>query len=143
MNCDHGDIIFVLDSSGSLGLSNWKKILEFTKDLIGSFPLGDDGMRVGVVSYGSKATVHINLNDHFSHSQLNRAIDSIPWKDQETNTSGGIRTMREFMFTQERGDRPLVPNIGIVVTDGASNRDEDLTIPEANRARDDGEYMRW
>ena len=42
------------------------------------------------------------------------------------------------MFTPEAGDRPGVPNIGIVVTDGESNRDAELTIPEATKAQDAG-----
>ena len=130
--------MFVLDSSGSLGLANWKKILQFTKDLIGSFYLGDKGMRIGVTSYSNRATVNFDLKDYFTHRDINAAVDLIPWKDQETNTSGGIRTMREWMFQEDKGDRPRVANIGIVVTDGASNRDQNLTIPEADLARDEG-----
>jgi hypothetical protein len=67
------------------------------------------------------------------------AIDAIPWKDQETNTSGAIRAMHEEIFIPLRGDRRGVPNIGIVLTDGESNRDQHLTIPEANKAKTKGE----
>lgn len=42
------------------------------------------------------------------------------------------------MFLQEKGDRPNVPNIGIVITDGESNRDPERTIPTANSAKDKG-----
>ena len=40
--------------------------------------------------------------------------------------------------TGARGD---VPWIGIVITDGESNYDPDMTIPEANNARDSGVIM--
>ena len=53
---------------------------------------------------------------------------------QETNTSGAIWFMQDTMFTSEHGDRPRAPNLGIVITDGASNRDAELLAPYAYRA---------
>ena len=38
-------------------------------------------------------------------------------------------------FQEEAGDRPLVPNIGIVITDGESLVDPELTIPIAAEAK--------
>jgi hypothetical protein len=39
------------------------------------------------------------------------------------------------MFTEENGDRPGVPNICIIMTDGVSNINYRRTIPEAEKAR--------
>ena len=36
------------------------------------------------------------------------------------------------------GDRPGVPNVGLVLTDGESNVNKEDTIPEANAARQEG-----
>ena len=41
------------------------------------------------------------------------------------------------MFNATNGDRPGVPNIGVVITDGASN-DQEKTASEAQSARDAG-----
>ena len=41
------------------------------------------------------------------------------------------------MFTPECGDRPDAPNIGIVLTDGVSSRDTNMTIPSADQARNE------
>ena len=43
--------------------------------------------------------------------------------------------MRQNMFTVDRGDRGSAPNIGVVVTDGESNRDKGKTIPYADEAK--------
>lgn len=131
--------MFALDSSGSLGVDNWRKVLQFAKTFIGDLYVGEQDMRIGVVSYGSKAKVAFHLNEYYTHNQLYSAIDRIPWLDQETNTSGAIRTMHKEMFTQARGDRPQVANVGIVITDGESNVDKDLTILEANKSRKAGQ----
>ena len=66
------------------------------------------------------------------------AILDIPYSDAETNTSGGIWFMREMMFTVANGDRLDAPNIGIVITDGESSVDRDLTVPYAQDAKADG-----
>ena len=69
------------------------------------------------------------------------AIDEIPWLDQNTNTSGAIRYMRQTMFTPENGARNNVPWLGIVITDGISTYDPELTIPEADLAKDSNIVM--
>ncbi|XP_059165060.1 uncharacterized protein LOC131947776 [Physella acuta] len=46
--------------------------------------------------------------------------------------------MRTTMFSPEHGDRPNVPNIAVVITDGQSNRNSERTIPEADAAKAQG-----
>lgn len=116
----------------------WLRLLEFTKALINPLKIGRRGVQVSVISFGNRATIAFYLNEYTNKQDIFAAIDEIPWKDQETNTSGGIRTMHEQIFIPERGDRRGVPNIGIVLTDGESTRDQPLTIPEANKAKAKG-----
>ena len=97
------DIIFVLDSSGSIGLDNWVKVLNFTKSIAGGFVIGPDEVQIGVAFYGNRARVAFNLNEYDNIGDVNQAIDNINWLDQNTNTSGGIWLMNEVMFTEENG----------------------------------------
>ena len=48
--------------------------------------------------------------------------------------------MRETMFTRSAGDQDGVPNLGIVITDGRSNDEQD-TWDEARLAREQGINM--
>ena len=64
------------------------------------------------------------------------AIDNIPYIYGSTNTADALKTMRNRMFTLRNGDRPDVPNLVILITDGVSNINAQRTIPEAKRARD-------
>ena len=141
VDCDVADLVFVLDSSGSIGIQNWYKITNFTANVINAFNIGRNNVRVGLIWYGNKADVAFYLDTYGNRREVLRKIEEIPWKDQETNTSGAIRLMRTELFTPARGDRPEVPNIGVVITDGESNRDADRTIPEANLAKSDGIVM--
>ena len=101
--CDLADVVFSLDSSGSIGIENWRKVLNFTKSVAQAFTLGPNSVQVGVNYYGNRASVAFHLNDHNNTNDVLNSIDAIPWKDQNTNTSGGIRSMYRDMFTQERG----------------------------------------
>ena len=56
----------------------------------------------------------------------------------KTNTQAALGVMRRELFTSGRGDRTGVDNIAVLVTDGYSNIDRFNTIPEAERAKDDG-----
>ena len=56
----------------------------------------------------------------------------------KTNTQAALGVMRRELFSSGRGDRIGVDNIAILVTDGYSNIDRFNTIPEAERAKDDG-----
>ena len=58
-----------------------------------------------------------------------------------TNTSGGIWVAQEFIFRETRGDRAEAPNVAVLLTDGESNRDTELTIPAAIAAKRAGMAM--
>ena len=54
------------------------------------------------------------------------------------HAAGALRLARETLFTDSYGDRANHPNLIILISDGMSNTDPELTIPEAqlNRERD-------
>ena len=89
-DCQRADMIFVLDSSGSIGAENWIKVLEFVKAVVRDFTIGENNVRVGAVTFGTRATINFHLNEHFDETSLLNAIDQIAWKEQMTNTSGKL-----------------------------------------------------
>ena len=53
-----------------------------------------------------------------------------------TNTQAALRIMHTEQFSVFRGDRPNIPNIAILLTDGESTIEQQNTIPEAAEARE-------
>ena len=49
--------------------------------------------------------------------------------------------MQQDVFSTISGDRPGAPNIGVILTDGESNRDQDKTVSSAQEARSAGIYL--
>jgi len=66
---------------------------------------------------------------------MKNAIKQMKYLGGNTNTAAGINLMHHTEFTVQNGDRPHVPNIAIIVTDGNSTRDKANTIPYAEAAR--------
>ena len=90
-SCSGLDIAFIIDSSGSIKKENWPKILNFVSSITQSLPIAPYLNRIAAVSFGSSAFFHFDLDDYNNVNHVVHAVQSIPWKDEMTNTSGGIR----------------------------------------------------
>ena len=135
------DLCFVVDSSGSINKAdpgNWNRVKAFLKHVISRLQIGKDKTRVAIVLFSNIGRVHLKLNELDSISAINRRIDSLPYQNGNTNTSGGLYFMNKIIFQPTNGDRPKISNICIVITDGHSTRDKRLTVPYAQEARDHG-----
>ncbi|KAK2170566.1 hypothetical protein LSH36_2g14112 [Paralvinella palmiformis] len=132
------DVGFLLDGSGSVTLSNWIVTLSFVQRFGHNVNFGKEGTRIGVVSFGNRATVNIRLDQFGDVSAFEKAVHNIPYKDQNTNTASGLRALRTKLFTEINGDRPRVPNVAVVLTDGKSTWEANNTIPEATLLKEDG-----
>ena len=126
------DIVFTLDASGSVGKANFDKMLSFVKTLVKGFNVGQNNIRIGLQTFSNRAEVQFNLNKFNDKQSVMNALDHIPYNSGGTNTGAALKTMYSKMFTQPNGDRPGVPNIGIVITDGRSNNPPDTNNEAAN-----------
>ena len=117
------DLIFVLDSSGSVGSSNFQNVKNFAANLVRQLEIGPDNTRVGLIRFGSSASVMFHLNTYQEKSNLLRAISNVGYTGGSTNTPAGLTTLLSE-FSTVYGARPLqdgIPRVAIVVTDGKSN----------------------
>ena len=112
INCEFCDVIildcildvgFLLDGSGSVTLSNWIVKLSFVQRFGHNVNFGKEGTRIGVVSFGNRATVNIRLDQFGDVSAFEKAVHNIPYKDQNTNTASGLRALRTKLFTEING----------------------------------------
>ena len=132
------DIVLLLDTSGSVTDTNFQKILGFVDHLIRLIGLNDEKTRIGVVTFSTGAMIDFHLKDYRSARAITKAILEIEHVPGQTNIAAALQAMREEMFLQKNGDRPGVPNIGILITDGYSYKNYEETIPEAKKARERG-----
>ncbi|XP_051957578.1 collagen alpha-2(VI) chain [Xyrauchen texanus] len=134
--CGALDIVFVIDSSESVGLTNFtleKNFVINTLNRLGSMakdPKSETGTRVGVVQYSHNGTFQaIRLNDSKidSLSAFKEAVKKLEW------IAGGTWTPSALKFAYDnliRDSRRAKANVNVVViTDGRYDpRDDDKLL---------------
>lgn len=75
------DLLFVLDSSSSVGRKSWKELIKFTLALLDNFVIGKDDMRVGVLRYNKRvdSKSEILMGDYKSPADLKEKIRKFPY----------------------------------------------------------------
>lgn len=112
-------------------------MINFVKDMVRSFDIGANKIRIGLETFSSRPYQEFQLNSHTDKAALLAALDKVTYKSGGTNTGDALNTMYTKMFTTANGDRSNVPNIAIVLTDGNSNN-HPQTVKEANNAHQQG-----
>ena len=107
------DLVFIVDSSGSIGSSDFQKARNFMITVIQGLQSSNQVNRVGIVRFSDSAKVFLNLT-----SDLNSAINvskTLVYNQGGTNIAAGFNvTYKMFdMF-----GRIEVPMVAILITDG-------------------------
>ncbi|CAG2240776.1 COL6A [Mytilus edulis] len=131
------DVVFLLDSSGSVGATNFKKMLKFIQGVVSKFSVGLNNIQVGIDTFQSTVKSEFKLNQFLDKNDLITAIGNIVYKTGATKTGPAIKFMTTNSFSTAAGHRTGVPKIGIVITDGKSN-DQANTLAESKKARSSG-----
>ncbi|XP_041351171.1 collagen alpha-4(VI) chain-like [Gigantopelta aegis] len=134
---EKGDIVFILDSSGSEGPSNFQKQKVFVEKFVHDFTIGPKNVMVGLIRFSSSADNQFWLNQHTTKQQLVYAVQQVPYASGSTATDLALQMARTQSFTAAHGARPGVKKYAIVVTDGAS-RNHAQTIAEATKLKHAG-----
>ncbi|XP_069567458.1 collagen alpha-2(VI) chain [Brachyistius frenatus] len=134
--CGALDIVFVIDSSESVGLTNFtleKNFVINTINRLGSFskdPQSESGTRVGVVQYSHSGTFQaIRLNDPKidSLSAFKEAVKSLEWIAGGTFTPSALKYAYDNLIRDSRRTKANVTVV--VITDGRFDpRDDDKLL---------------
>uniref|UniRef100_A0A3B5LLJ0 Collagen alpha-2(VI) chain n=1 Tax=Xiphophorus couchianus TaxID=32473 RepID=A0A3B5LLJ0_9TELE len=135
--CGAVDIVFVIDSSESVGLSNFtleKNFVINTINRLGSFatdPQSETGTRVGVVQYSHNGTfqaIHLNDSNINSLTAFKEAVKRLEWIAGGTWTPSALKFAYDHLI---RDSRRAKANVTVVViTDGRFDpRDDDRLLP--------------
>ena len=130
-------MVFILDSSGSVGARNFYKMLNFVKEIASNFDIGKTGTQVAVITFSTSPINRFNLNKYANKVSLETAIRSIPYTSGGTYTGKALKYARTYSFQPGNGARPNAVKIAIVITDGKSNRPV-YTSAEAKLLRQHG-----
>lgn len=139
------DVVFIIDGSGSIrdanpadgSYDNWKLLLTFVANVADNLPVSASGTHVAAVVFSDNGQLLFPLSRYTNSASVRKAILNTAYPGRNTNTSGGIYVARTQVFHQN-GDRPQIPNVAIILTDGKSTFDRQKTVPFAEELRQDG-----
>jgi uncharacterized protein YegL len=129
------DLVFVVDSSGSIGSPNWGTMMTFLNSITSDLTIGPDNVHVGLVVFGTDAQVTFDLDEGSDATVVSPMIMGAAYLDSgSTDIAAGVEEARTMVF-QGIGDRPGVPNVMVVISDGLS--DENAANNQASLAKAD------
>ncbi|XP_008518093.2 collagen alpha-4(VI) chain-like [Equus przewalskii] len=131
------DIVFLVDSSTSIGPQNFQKVKNFLRSVVLGLDIGSDQVQVGLAQYNDNIYPAFQLNQYPLKSVVLEQIQNLPYRTGGTNTGSALEFIRTNYLTEAAGSRAKdrVPQIVILVTDGESN---DEVQEAADRLKEDG-----
>ncbi|XP_024150245.1 collagen alpha-1(XXVIII) chain isoform X3 [Oryzias melastigma] len=129
------ELVFVIDSSESVGPDNFEIIKDFVMALVDRVTVGRNATRIGLVLYSLEVNLVFNLARYSTKEEIKLAIRNIPYMGEGTYTGTAIRKATQEAFFSSRVG---VSKVAIVITDGQTDKREkvklDLAVREAHAA---------
>ncbi|XP_053738825.1 collagen alpha-1(XXVIII) chain-like [Synchiropus splendidus] len=129
------ELVFVIDSSESVGPENFEIIKDFVNALVDRVTVGRNATRIGLVLYSLEVRLVFNLARYMNKQDIKQAIRTIPYMGEGTHTGTAIRKATQEAFFSSRAG---VSKVAIVITDGQTDKREpvklDIAVREAHAA---------
>jgi collagen type VI alpha len=112
------DLAFLIDGSGSIehyGRGNFRRCLNFVKNMVRSFKISPSHTRVAAALFSSSARRMFGFNKYRTMRQVLRAIGRIRYPRGGTKIGRALNYVRRYIFGRSRRTKVL-----IVMTDGKS-----------------------
>uniref|UniRef100_A0A3B3Q6A1 Collagen alpha-1(XXVIII) chain n=1 Tax=Paramormyrops kingsleyae TaxID=1676925 RepID=A0A3B3Q6A1_9TELE len=129
------ELVFVIDSSESVGPENFEIIKDFVTALVDRVTVGRNATRIGLVLYSLEIHLEFNLARYMTKQDVKQAIRKMPYMGEGTYTGTAIRRATQEAFYSARTG---VRKVAIVITDGQTDKREpvklDIAVREAHAA---------
>ena len=104
-DCRTADIVFIVDSSGSIKQTNpgdWDLVLNFLRQAIGDLAKFSNDIRFGIVTFSYEARLVFDLNAYRSVNDVVNAVSTIPYIGK-CNKYAFFCIMEEYYDKKEGG----------------------------------------
>ncbi|XP_026534802.1 collagen alpha-3(VI) chain [Notechis scutatus] len=125
------DIIFLVDSSWSIGNEHFQLVREFLYDVVKQLDVGENDFRFGLVQFSGSPHSEFQLNTYHTLQDVLFHISHMPYMGGGTKTGQGLEFLIRNHLTKAAGSRASngIPQIIIVLTDGRSQ--DDVALPSS------------
>ncbi|XP_068997532.1 von Willebrand factor A domain-containing protein 1 [Embiotoca jacksoni] len=125
LNCCEGDVLFLVDSSGSVSSYEHSRMLTFLSELLLPFSLGEDQVRIGLLQVGTQPRVEFGFDVHGTQSGLQGALRNVKPLRGDTNTVEALEMAKKRVLRPgvAGGARAELPRVLVWLTDGVKPGD--------------------
>nr|KAG5712505.1 hypothetical protein BaRGS_011479 [Batillaria attramentaria] len=134
---DKMDLVFILDSSGSVSYTDFDLMLHFAADIVDVMNVSSEVVRVADVVYSNTVQVEFDFDDYTDADDLKSRLLNTYKLDSTTNTHLALDEAAAILNDTARGARLGVKKVAVLVTDGRSN-DYSSTLASAQGLKDQG-----
>lgn len=121
------ELVFVIDSSESVGEINFNIIKDFVSAVIDRASVSPEVTHVGIVLYSHINHVVTSLRERYTRDEVKAAVRKMAYIGEGTYTGSGIKEANE-MF---RLGRPGVRKVAVVITDGQTDHRDTVKLEDA------------
>ncbi|XP_062568044.1 collagen alpha-3(VI) chain-like [Saccostrea cucullata] len=120
------DLAFIIDDTDTISASKFQEMKTFLISLVTKIVVGDDAVKIGVITYGDDAITVFPLKQYSTASAVKTAINDITQgnaaygRDRRLVDKALLYTLWNF-FTKENGEREDAKNFYVVLTYGGSD----------------------
>ena len=109
------DVAFILDRSGSVGLSNWKRMKLFVVSLVIKLHVSGDNTHVSAISFSATSKVAFRFNRIQKIYEVSTALFEMEYKDTgSTHIDEGLKAANTDLFTAASGMRSNAKKVSII-----------------------------
>ena len=113
----------MVDSSSSVRRDNYEKVKKFLIDLVDKLHISYSMTHVGIIHYNHKPFLDWDFSDDRAQNAelLKKAIKALKYQPGGTRTDKGMGLASQKIFESGKGERPAVPHVMLVITDGKTS----------------------
>ncbi|XP_076454604.1 uncharacterized protein LOC143289502 [Babylonia areolata] len=115
---DKLDLVFILDSSGSVSVKDFERAKQFAAHVVDAMNVSQDATRIADIVYGTDVHIHFDFNNI---TAVKSNLLNTTKFGGGTNTSGALDQARAILYDSTYGARENVKKVAVLVTDGMSN----------------------
>ncbi|XP_056236933.1 collagen alpha-6(VI) chain-like [Seriola aureovittata] len=121
---DKADVVFLLDQSSSIGDANYSIMINFVEQLVESFDVREEDIRVGVAQFSDIFQDEFHLNKYSNKEDVIAHMKKMKYSGGETLIGKALHHIKGY-FEQSNGSRRFarIPQNLVLITDGESQDD--------------------
>ncbi|XP_061463628.1 collagen alpha-3(VI) chain isoform X3 [Rhineura floridana] len=123
------DVIFLVDSSWSIGKEHFQLVRQFLYDVVKQLDVGGNDFRFGLIQFNGNPHTEFQLNTYHTIPDVLSHISHMPYMGGGTRTGQGLEFLIRNHLSKAAGSRVSdgTPQVIIVLTDGRSQ--DDVALP--------------